>query len=156
MEMSSGKARSALKLMRPRQWVKNGFVLAPLFFGAELGNFSVYPRVFAATISFCLVASAIYIINDICDVQADRNHEKKRLRPIASGAISPLSGASLCLVLFFLSVVPPICVALPIAFYWYIVVYIFINISYSLGLKHVAVLELFLISSGFVIRLLVG
>src|SRR5436190_17777447 len=80
--------RAFLQLLRLRQWVKNGFVLVPVFFGRELSNTGVYLPVLAATAAFCLASSAVYIFNDWRDVEADRHHAKKRSRPLASGAVS--------------------------------------------------------------------
>lgn len=152
----SGIVRAALKVMRPRQWVKNGFLFVPLFFGAELASESAYAPLAVAFICFCLISSAVYILNDICDAGADRKHQTKRLRPIASGAISPLQAGVVGLVLLGSGLLAPLTVGLPPAFYGIVASYLFINIAYSLGLKHIAVLELFMVSSGFVLRLLAG
>ena len=74
-----------LKTMRPRQWPKNGFVLAALVFDRQLGHVPALIKSLAGLVIFCLISSAVYIINDIADVQADRQHPTKRNRPIASG-----------------------------------------------------------------------
>jgi 4-hydroxybenzoate polyprenyltransferase len=115
-----------------------------------------YAPLGAALASFCLASSAVYVFNDICDVEADRHHERKRFRPIASGAVSPAQAGVLSAVLLALAVALALAAALPLLFHVVQVSYLLINLGYSLGLKHVAVLELFLVSSGFVLRLLAG
>jgi 4-hydroxybenzoate polyprenyltransferase len=154
--MGTGFIRDALRLMRPRQWVKSGFILAPLFFGAKLNSSESYAPLSAALISFSLVSSAVYILNDICDAKADRYHERKRLRPIASGAISPGVAGGLGVLLLAAATATAFAAALPPSFYTVLASYLLVNLGYSLGLKHIAVLELFMVSSGFVLRLLVG
>lgn len=142
-----------LKLLRPHQYVKNGFVLVGLLFfpGRTL------PLAIGALIlfiSFCAAASTVYVFNDICDLEADRSHPVKCKRPIASGAVSQRSAvvvavglAALALALaLYVSPAALACVAL----------YYVVNIAYSLGLKHVVILDVFLISAGFILRILDG
>jgi 4-hydroxybenzoate polyprenyltransferase len=79
-----------LKLLRPKQWIKNGFVLAPLIFAGVFTRPEMVGRALAATVLFCLAASLVYILNDLCDLEKDRAHPKKRLsRPLAAGAVTP-------------------------------------------------------------------
>jgi 4-hydroxybenzoate polyprenyltransferase len=150
------RALAALRLMRPRQWVKNGFVVAPLFFGERLTAIASYPQVFAALASFCLMSSAVYAFNDICDAQADLQHEKKRLRPIPAGSITRTEAGILSAVLAIFAIVIIYITSHSLDGLFIIITYACINIVYSLGMKHIAVLELFLVSSGFVLRLLAG
>jgi decaprenyl-phosphate phosphoribosyltransferase len=144
------------KLLRPQQWVKNGFVLAPLFFGFELLNRDSLLHAAAAFAVFCAVSSAVYIFNDWRDIEADRAHAEKRHRPLASGAVSlPIAGL-LFVVLVGIAIAIGLLSGLPRAFFVTLAVYIAVNIGYSLGLKQVSLLELFLVASGFVLRLIAG
>ncbi|TNE63837.1 MAG: hypothetical protein EP335_08525 [Alphaproteobacteria bacterium] len=144
-----------IKLVRPKQWVKNGFVLAPAFFSGNL-EISHLKSLVLSLVAFCILASCVYILNDLRDLEADRAHDKKKHRPMASGAV-PVSHGMMLLVgglialaasLFLLQAPVPALVV--------ILLYALFNIAYSLGLKHVAVLELMLVSSGFILRLLFG
>jgi decaprenyl-phosphate phosphoribosyltransferase len=145
-----------LELIRIRQWVKNGFVLAPLFFGKDLFHRDAVLHALTAVAVFCLASSAVYIFNDWRDIEADRVHALKKSRPLASGRIPVPAALALMLVLLagcaaviWLSAMPPR--------FWIIVgLYLVLNLGYSLGLKHVTVVELLLVSSGFVLRLLAG
>jgi 4-hydroxybenzoate polyprenyltransferase len=145
-----------IELVRVRQWIKNAFVLAPLFFGAVFFDPAAIYKGMVAFAAFCLIASAVYILNDWRDIEADRVHEKKRLRPLPSGRVSVpvaltmmvlLAGGSAALIYFG---------RLPLGFAAIVLAYVAINVGYSMGLKQIAVLELFLLSSGFVLRLLAG
>ncbi len=145
-----------LELMRPRQWIKNGFVLAPLFFGADLLHRTQVVHALIATAAFCLASSAVYIFNDWRDMEADRLHAKKQSRPLASGRISvPMALAAMIALLAGTAAIA-LLGGLPRAFGLIIAVYLAINLGYSLGLKQVGVIELFLVSSGFILRLLGG
>ena len=143
-----------LRLMRPHQWLKNGFV----FVGPLFGHGWTDPRLLAQAAwlfaGFCLASSAVYVVNDIADREADRRHPVKRSRPIAQGAVSVRSGFALCVALALgglgiaAAVSPP---ALAI-----VATYIAVNLAYSGGLKHVAVLDVFIIAAGFMLRILAG
>lgn len=142
------------RLVRPRQWIKNAFVLAPtVFAGLYLDEASVV-RALVAVALFCVAASAVYVFNDLADLETDRLHPVKRLtRPLASGAVSVHSArvvlgvliALLCAGLVALPAVAPVLAA-----------YIALNAAYTLRLKHVAVVDLFCIASGFVLRVYAG
>jgi 4-hydroxybenzoate polyprenyltransferase len=148
--------RSLLELMRPRQWIKNGFVLAPLFFGADLLHRAQVLHALTAMVAFCLASSAVYIFNDWRDMDADRVHAKKKKRPLASGRISPAAALIAMLALLAGAAAVIFLGGLPPSFGLIIVTYLAINLGYSLGLKQLAVVELFLVSSGFILRLLGG
>jgi 4-hydroxybenzoate polyprenyltransferase len=149
-------AAATLELLRIRQWVKNGFVLAPLFFSSELINFGSVMRATSAFVVFCLISSAVYIFNDWCDIESDRQHVKKARRPLPSGRV-PVSLALTVMVALILTAVMIIYLTnLPISFTETVAIYLAINLAYSLGVKHVSIVELFLIASGFVIRLIGG
>jgi 4-hydroxybenzoate polyprenyltransferase len=143
--------------MRPHQWIKNLVVLAPLFFGKGLLEPSKLQGALSVFLLFCLLSGMVYVFNDIRDVEADRRHKKKRLRPIASGAVSiamawgllaALAGA---LLVGFLVLVPP-SAALSQVFLFYLAA----NLAYTVGLKHVSIVELFFVASGYVLRLIAG
>ncbi|MCB9203095.1 MAG: decaprenyl-phosphate phosphoribosyltransferase [Flavobacteriales bacterium] len=144
-----------IKLMRVHQWIKNGFVFLPLFFSGQFLNVEYLYKSFVGFFCFSFVASAVYIINDYVDVEKDRNHPEKKHRPIASGAVSKNSA----LILFF------ILLAVVVGFLVYInnykvlfliALYFFMNLAYSFKLKHIALIDITIISFGFLLRLLVG
>ena len=140
--------------MRPHQWVKNGFVLVGLIFGHGLADGTLVAHVLALTAAFCLASSGVYVVNDVFDRNADRAHRDKRIRPVASGDISPgdaliLAGLLGVAGLGLAWLVSAMGAAL-------LCFYVCINIGYSAGLKHVAVLDVFIIASGFMLRILVG
>jgi 4-hydroxybenzoate polyprenyltransferase len=143
-----------LKTMRPRQWPKNVFVLAALIFDQQLGHIPALIKSMAGFFIFCLISSAVYIINDIADVEADRQHPTKRNRPIASGKL-PVSVAIIATIIILV-------VCLPFAFYlseeFAVVglVYFLINVAYSKLLKHVPLVDVLIIAAGFVLRVVAG
>jgi 4-hydroxybenzoate polyprenyltransferase len=167
-EAAAPRARSSLvkgliKTIRPHQWVKNLFVLAPMFFHKDVFlstpagpalNLTVSGRAMVATLVFCLLAGAVYTINDLVDVEADRVHPVKRARPIASGAV-PESLAKLMAAAL-------IATSLGVAFFvdvWFgcvALVYFVENVAYSFRLKKIAFLDVGLIAFGFVLRVLAG
>lgn len=148
------KARDLIRLMRPHQWVKNVFVFTGVIFGKEFDNFPFLLSAVMAALSFSFVSSAIYIFNDIADIENDRHHPKKRLRPLAAGTVSMgaakvLAAAVGAIGLFFgwmTSWIVLFCV----------ITYAVLNIFYSLKLKHVVILDVFCISAGFMLRILAG
>jgi 4-hydroxybenzoate polyprenyltransferase len=158
-----GTARGLLKTLRPHQWVKNAFVLAPIVFrkglilntaqGPAL-NLSVTGRALAAAAVFCLLAGAVYTVNDLVDVQADRVHPVKRERPIASGQVSETSARIMAFVLAVVSLA--VAFSLGTAFAAVSIVYFVENLAYSFKLKQVAFLDVGMIALGFVLRVLAG
>jgi len=86
---------ACVRLLRPWQWVKNAFVLAPVFFAGEIGDLAKLQAAALATLAFCLVASGVYVLNDVNDARHDRLHPTKRLRPIAAGTVTPAQAAVL-------------------------------------------------------------
>lgn len=147
-----------IQLLRPHQWVKNGFVLIGLLFGHAWAHPEMRTQALAAFVAFCLVSSAVYVMNDIIDRAADRRHPDKRNRPVASGRVSigtAIVLAVICLVaglgLAFGGLGLPASQA-P----WIFIVYALMNIGYSLGLKHVVILDVFIIAAGFMLRILAG
>jgi decaprenyl-phosphate phosphoribosyltransferase len=149
-----GRAKAVARLLRPRQWVKNAFVLAPVVFAGLVMDAESVLRALAATAVFCVAASSVYVFNDLLDVENDRVHPVKRLsRPIASGAVSVRLARTILGVLVALLVAGVVAlpeVALAMA------AYVALNAAYTLRLKHVAVVDLFCIAGGFVLRVFAG
>jgi len=143
-----------LKLLRPSHWAKNLFLYIPLFFAGEIFNLQKVVELLIGFIAFSLIASSIYIINDYRDVEADRIHPVKRKRPIASGAVSKPAA----LVFFVL------CLAIGGLLAWYVRpkfafvagIYFIINLLYSFGLKNISILDILILSTGFVLRVKAG
>lgn len=141
-------------LMRPRQWVKNTFVFAPLFFTPQALSPEAVVATILAFVSFCCVSSGVYCLNDLRDRESDRLHPKKRLRPLASGQVTAPAAIILAFCLlgagFGLSLATVPMVALVLA------VYVAVNIAYSLFLKNIAIVDVLVISFGFVLRVYGG
>ena len=146
-------------LLRPQQWLKNLFIFLPIFFDKELFDLPSWQNAGLAFIAYCLAASSIYCFNDIWDVEADRLHPKKRLRPIASGAVGKAAAywlaaglvvASFAVCLWGLEQEKAIKVA------GILLIYLLTNIAYCIRLKHIALVDVFIIALGFVWRILVG
>jgi len=149
---------SYIQLLRPLQWLKNIFVFAPVFFSSNLLKVEYFWPTVVVFASFCLISSSIYCFNDLQDVDADRQHPKKRNRPIASGAVSVKAGYTLML---FCAIVALL--LLPLAhsnntpyLYMIIVAYWLMNIAYCIKLKQYAILDVSIIAIGFVMRVLIG
>ncbi len=150
----SGTIRDYIRLMRPSHWVKNVFVFAPLVFGKALTDMERVEGALMAFAAFCLVSSAVYVLNDIVDRHADAEHPKKRFRPIASERV-PVSAAIAQLLLLVL--VGGLLVAqLPWQAAACILLYALLNLGYSFGLKHVVLVDIFIIAGGFMLRVLAG
>jgi 4-hydroxybenzoate polyprenyltransferase len=148
------KTFELLRLMRPYQWVKNGFVFTGLLFGHAWRDPHLVAQVMVTFVAFCLVSSAIYTVNDIVDLEQDKQHPKKSKRPLASGHVSVSSAVMLAALLGTLG--------LSLAYFAsqavlaILVVYALMNIAYSLRLKHVVILDVFIIATGFMLRILAG
>ena len=143
-----------LRLMRPYQWVKNAFVFTGLLFGHAWHDPHLVAQVMVAFIAFCLVSSAIYTINDIVDLEQDKQHPKKSKRPLASGRVSMHAAVMLAVLLGALGLslayfAAPAVLAILVA-------YALMNVAYSLRLKHVVILDVFVIATGFMLRILAG
>jgi 4-hydroxybenzoate polyprenyltransferase len=143
-----------IKTMRLRQWPKNGFIFFGLIFDKQLFIPEPFLRTVAGFFLFCLMSSAVYLFNDIADVEADRNHPEKKSRPIASGKL-PIRVASVAAMLLAFVTIPLGYLLSPL-FAVILVTYLVINLLYSRWLKHVAILDVLIISSGFVLRVAAG
>jgi 4-hydroxybenzoate polyprenyltransferase len=140
--------------LRPKQWIKNGLVLAGVVFAGELANPQALGRALLGFLGFSLLSGAVYLFNDLRDAPADRLHPKKRLRPIAAGRLS--TGAA------WGGLVVVLLLAAAIAWWlgpWYAATagaYLLLNAAYSLGLKHVVLVDVMTIAAGFVLRAIAG
>lgn len=148
------RVRAFIELARPHHWVKNGFVLAGVVFGHAWDDPAMLTGALLATAAFCLASSAVYAFNDCLDAAQDRDHPDKRNRPVARGAVAPheafsLSGALAAAGLGFAAWVGPIAMAI-------VAGYLGLNAAYTLGLKRVPIIDVFVIATGFMLRLLAG
>ncbi len=143
-----------LRLIRPRQWIKNLFVLVPSFFAGQFFDVAVYPSLVMGFLAFSFVASSIYILNDYKDRELDRLHPNKRQRPLASGEAK----VSISMALMALLVMSGLLIAfnLNLNFFFLSLAYLVINIGYSFGLKDIAILDIILVASGFLFRVYSG
>jgi len=146
--------RAILQLMRPRQWTKNLVVFAGLMFSANILDVVLFLRAFQAFLIFCLAAGAVYIFNDIQDRARDRVHPQKKNRPLASGAVSVETASLIGLVLMVVAF--GWAFLLSQAFGLCLLGYVLLNLAYTLGLKRLVILDVFIISAGFVIRAAAG
>ena len=146
--------KALIKTMRPRQWIKNGFIFFALIFDRQLLLTEPFLRTVMGFFLFCLVSSAVYLFNDIADVEADRNHPEKKNRPIASGKLPIRVAWISALLVAFLAI--PFGYWLSPLFALILVAYLVINLLYSRWLKHVPILDVLIISSGFVLRVAAG
>jgi 4-hydroxybenzoate polyprenyltransferase len=151
---SKGNGLALLRLMRPRQWVKNAFVAAPLFFTPWAVSTGSVLRIAAGVLCFCAVSSAVYILNDYMDREADRLHAEKRRRPLAAGTVSPQAALALLAALMAGGFAGA--AALGLGFALVLAAYFALNLAYSLGLKRVPILDVMLVALGFVLRVYAG
>lgn len=143
------------RAMRPRQWVKNLFVMAPLVFAEQAVDLARVSTALLAFVVFSLLSGAVYLLNDIVDVEGDRHHPTKRRRPIASGAL-PLQTARAALGAVLVLAMGLAFSLFPVAFAAIGAAYFVLNVGYSFSFKHVPFLDVLTISGGFVMRLVAG
>lgn len=144
-----------LKILRPHQWVKNTFIFIPLFFGGSLFDMADWTSSLVAFVAFSFAASAIYSINDIVDVEADKKHPKKCKRPIAAGLVSKRQARLLAIILAIAALALPFLLnnwMLSVV----IAVYLAMNLCYCIRLKHYAIIDVCLVALGFVMRIVAG
>ncbi|MCX6067037.1 MAG: decaprenyl-phosphate phosphoribosyltransferase [Chloroflexi bacterium] len=142
------------KTMRPRQWTKNAFVFFALVFDKQLFHLPAFLHTLGGFALFCLISSVVYLVNDIADIEADRQHPTKKQRPLPSGKL-PIRVAWMAAIVLIL-------ITLPLA-YWLapgfaavLTTYLVINLAYSKWLKHVPIVDVFIIAAGFVLRVEAG
>jgi 4-hydroxybenzoate polyprenyltransferase len=142
-----------VRLMRPHQWVKNGFVFVGLLFGHAWRDPALLSAALLAFAAFCLLSSGVYVLNDCVDREQDRHHPQKRHRPVASGAVS----VAMALALGLACLAGGMAVALASSLApWLFVIYLLLQVVYNMGAKHIVVLDVFIIAAGFMLRILAG
>ncbi|MDD6862921.1 MAG: decaprenyl-phosphate phosphoribosyltransferase [Prevotella sp.] len=144
-----------LKILRPHQWVKNTFIFIPLFFGGSLFDMADWTSSLVAFVAFSFAASAIYSINDIVDVEADKKHPKKCKRPIAAGLVSKRQASLLAIILAIAALALPFLLnnwMLSVV----IALYMAMNLCYCIRLKHYAIIDVCIVAMGFVMRIVAG
>lgn len=151
---SFAKLKALAQLARPYQYVKNAFVLAPLFFSGLLLNVDLIWKSLCAFVIFSIIASAVYAVNDIRDLENDRKHEKKRFRPLPAGTVTVREATVFAIGLFALGFGAAAWLHLGVLAL--MVFYVLINLGYSFGLKNIAILDVFIVATGFLIRIFVG
>lgn len=141
-------------LARPKQWLKNMFVFAPILFAGQMMNMELMFRTLLAFLAFSFTSSIVYIINDIADREADRAHRKKRYRPLAAGEVNIKDAVFFAAILAVLAA--GILLRLNLNFALVTGIYLLINLLYTFRLKHVVILDVFMISLGFMLRVAGG
>jgi 4-hydroxybenzoate polyprenyltransferase len=141
------------RLIRPKQWLKNVFVFAPLIFARELFT-GAFVNALLAFAAFSLTASAVYIVNDIADMEADRAHPEKRFRPLAAGTLGKREAIGLMVVL--LALVTLLIWHMDSRFIVLLALYFLLNLGYSFKFKEIVLLDVFIIAAGFMLRVLGG
>jgi 4-hydroxybenzoate polyprenyltransferase len=148
------QARLLMRTMRPKQWTKNVFVWAALLFDHKLFEVGPFLRTLVAFLLFCLVSSAVYIINDLVDVEKDRQHPSKRNRPLASGALDRRLALIAAVALVVISL--PAAVWLGVAMAAILYGYLLLMVAYSFWLKNLVIVDVLIIAAGFVLRVAAG
>ncbi|MEM6801982.1 MAG: decaprenyl-phosphate phosphoribosyltransferase [Bacteroidota bacterium] len=146
--------KNYLSLLRPHQYIKNLFLFLPAFFSLQIKDVEVLLRTALAFVAFCCMASAVYILNDYKDREADREHPQKKHRPLAAGTIGIAQAFILMGTLIILSFISSIYLGKTV--FYLLSAYVFINVLYSFKLKHIAIVDIFIIALGFVLRIAVG
>ncbi len=143
-----------IELIRPKQWIKNFFVFAPLLFAGELFHINIFIKSIYAFLAFSGASSLVYIINDISDIESDKYHKEKRFRPLASGDVTINQARIFFVVILALTVL--LCFNLSKGFIIAAATYFIINLLYSLKVKNIVLLDVFFISFGFMLRIIGG
>jgi decaprenyl-phosphate phosphoribosyltransferase len=143
-----------IQLMRPHQYLKNLFIFSPLFFALKFNYVILFKKTIFVFIIFSVVASAIYILNDIKDINEDKLHPEKKNRPIANGDIPISYAITFMLMLILIGLTGAFLISSDL--FLVILIYIILNIGYSFGLKHISIIDIFIISVGFILRIFAG
>lgn len=143
-----------LKLVRPRQWIKNFALFAAPVFGGQLFNENVFLNISIGFIAFCMLASATYVVNDLLDAQKDKLHPFKKMRPIASGNVTTAQAV----ILFVVLIVASLFLAFQISVFFFLIAifYLILQLSYSLLFKGLVVFDILFIAAGYILRVLAG
>lgn len=152
------KIRVFVRLMRIKHYIKNGLIFVPTFFAGTLfENKGIY-RLIGGFLAFSIICSSVYVLNDVCDAPKDRMHKEKCVRPIASGIISIRAGLAFAVLLFGVGYLL-LCI---IQGCWFgkaqgvLLLYMFVNIAYSIGMKNVPIIDVMILASGFLLRIMYG
>lgn len=146
--------KSIIQLLRPHQYLKNTFIFLPLFFGLKIHHLDLLLACGVAFAAYSMIASAVYIFNDYQDREADRQHPRKKFRPLASGAVTTRQAAVLFGLLLMIGF--GISLTINLQLFGLLLFYFVLNLAYSAKLKHIALIDVSIIASGFVLRLLAG
>ncbi len=152
--VSTNVVWAVVRLVRPKQWMKNGLVFAALFFSGQLRNVTFTWLAVLAFASFCAASSAVYCLNDALDALEDRLHPKKRFRPVASGVIGRPQAMALAVLLAGAAIAIGFAVNLGLGLI--VLLYLGINVLYSVVLKHIVLLDIMAVASGFILRAVGG
>jgi len=146
--------KELFRALRPQQWIKNLFVFAPLIFSQNILNRALVFRAGLAFVSFCLISSAVYLINDLRDIEEDRQHPVKSQRPLASGRLKKSAAVAALAVLVPAGFLVALLINRP--FTLVALGYFVLQIAYTLWLKHVVILDIFVVAAGFLLRVVAG
>ncbi len=152
--MSVAWVKPLIKTMRPRQWVKNGLLFIAIIFDKQLTNWPALARTVLGFVLFCLLSSVIYIINDLVDLEADRKHPQKKLRPLASGTLKISTARTAGILLTIIVFIPATLLSLEFALIG--LAYLVLNLAYSAWLKHAPILDVMFLASFYVLRVAAG
>jgi len=145
---------SLIKTMRPKQWVKNVFIFAPLTFDVKLFNLYYLAKTMAGFVLLCLISGAVYIVNDLADIEQDRQHPEKRKRPLPSGQLSTHVALAAAVVMPLVGL--PLGFLLDPIFGGILTGYLLIQLAYSFWLKNIVIVDVMLVASGFILRVAAG
>lgn len=151
---ATGVVCSVVISMRPKQWTKNLIVLAPVIFSGRLGDPVALGAALLAFVAFCLLSGAVYLVNDVRDFERDRLHARKRSRPIASGVLAP--GLAIGAAALAMTVALAVSLLLTTQFVIVAISFVALQVAYTFGLKHAVILDVMIISAGFVLRIAAG
>lgn len=143
-----------IKTMRPAQWTKNGFIFVPLVFDEKLFQIELLSRTIVGFLMLCLISGTVYLINDLVDIEKDRQHPTKRNRPLPSGQLS--RSVAIVAAILIPAVVLPLSFLLDVAFGLILTGYLILQIAYSFWLKNVVIIDVMVIAAGFVLRVAAG
>jgi len=152
--MEEMKILEVVKSLRIQQWIKNLFVFAPLIFSQNVFNIPLLIKTFLAFVLFCILSGAAYILNDIQDLEEDKLHPVKSKRPLASGRLKKNHALFACILLVLLGLVGAY--FLNVYFFVVVLVYVILQIAYSNWLKHIVIIDVFLIAAGYFLRVIAG
>ncbi len=146
--------KNYISLIRPHHWIKNSFIFLPVFFGGQFLHPQLWPSLIAGFLIFSIIASAVYILNDLQDIESDKKHPVKCKRPFASGKVSQKTGYLMLFLHVFIGLTSAW--LLNPSFFYIITIYLIINIFYSYGLKSISILDIMIVAFGFILRLKAG